>query len=213
MAVSFGKPFRIKISNNKNEFLEIDMSGYLNNLATDLLKTTRDVTRGKYGSIIQHWADSSGGKKNFWAVNDMRHAICEIEAYVNIEDAGTSMSATVTYGVDVDKMGKIKSADEWMAQWRNKLRNKPGLDGARWQDLPSNEYRAQLMFEEGIIGLPKQSHFRRDPDDPNKPFWTNPNQAIYAPLEEVIKAQNTANSSAMQSVFAQVCTTLKNKGY
>ena len=213
MAAGFGKPFRIRISNNKNDFLEIDTSGYLNSLATDLLSELKSVTKKEYYNIIKLWGHGNTGRRNTFAITDMYNAISDPESYINIEDGGKSMSATVTYWVNPDKMGRVKSADKWMERWRDELENKPGLNGAKWQDLPSNEYRAQLMFEEGIIGLPKQSHFRRDPNDPNKPFWTNPNQAIYEPLEDVIQSKNESGSSVMNRISNDVISALKRKGY
>ena len=204
--------FKIKISNNKNEFLEIDASGYLNDLASDLLKETKEVAKKEYYDIIKLWARSAG-KQNTFAITDMYNAISDPESYINIKDGGKTMSATVTYWVDPSKMTKVKSADEWMATWKDELKGKSGLNGYEWIDLPSNEYRAKLMFEEGIIGLPKQSHFRRDPDDPNKPFWKNPNPDVYRPLEDVIQSFNDESSGVMESIFTQVCNRLRSKGY
>ena len=211
MANLFTEPFKIKFSNAKNEFLEIDVSGYLNGLARDLLNSTRDIAKAEYYSIIKSWSEHSK-HRNVFAIVDMYRAI-DNKSHLNIESGGKVVSATVTYWVDAGKMTRVKSADEWMTRWRNKLSHKPGLDGAKWQDLPSNEYRAQLMFEEGIIGLPKQSHFRRDPQDPSKPFWENPNKEILTPLEKVIQKENNENSQTMQYIDMHVLREMRSKGY
>ena len=209
MSHNYNYPFKIKISNSKNEFIEIDASGYLSDLAHTAKNAFAKRSRYEVDDLIYMWTNSKSGK----AYNSLSNALEHGEVYIEITNGGKTMTINRDFWFDINKIPRDPEADEWVKTYSDTYKGTKGSHGKMWEELPSNEYRANLMFDEGFTGLPEESHFRRTKDD--KPIWTNPevNHFRRIPFQKLLDREIHSKNGVVSRIGNYVMQELASKGY
>lgn len=182
-----------------NSLGKIDVTGHLEKIARQMKYIASEEVDNAWLRVLHQWS----GKKKVYGANRVYNAT-EKNAYYTVSNNGKTLNLTVERWFNVDLMPMVKDADEWVKKWSDEFSGEPG-----WEELPSNEYKANLIFDEGIIGLPKQSHFRKKED--GSPFWVNPDKTVFEPLNKVIERESTSGKLTSDYIGELVFKKLKLK--